>query len=69
MKRKNKTPRAQLDRVRAWNAAHPEQKAAIRKKWEQSPSGQAWLKANQAKKNAARAAWRKRKQKAGQSYS
>lgn len=59
--KKPKTSPEQLARVRAWQAAHPEETQATKNAWAQSPSGKAWLKKNQKKKNAARDAWRDRK--------
>lgn len=68
-KRKPKTSPAQLARVRAWEAAHPEQAQARKNAWAKSPAGRAWLKKNQAKKNAARKVWRERMRAAGKTPS
>ena len=59
-----KTSKAQLKRVKAWEAAYPEQAQARKDKWAQSPKGRAWLKANQKKKNEARDRWRERQKAA-----
>lgn len=60
-KRKPKTSPKQLARVRDWEKRNPKRAQARKDKWAKSPAGRAWLRANQAKINARRDAWRARK--------
>lgn len=63
MKKKKEPATApkQLSAWKRWASAHPDKVQANRNAWAQSEAGKEWLRKNQAKKNKARDAWRKRK--------